>query len=102
MFSAVSLDDSTPSSSRFAVNSSKYSDKSRNQFPDAGMLVSSRRVVARLDEVSSDVSCGKDVEDVLALELQEPVDNPWTSIGTQFSVFHWMFFHFFKCVVFDH
>ena len=39
---------------------------------------------AGLDKVSSDVSCGNDVEDVLALDLEEPVDNPGTTIGTTF------------------
>ena len=89
MFAAVSLGANTPPSSRFSVNSSNHSGKSRNQFPDAGvmslflfvfwvsvgsrdqfpqMLVSSLRVVAGLDDISSDVSCGNDVEDVLALE----------------------------------
>ena len=56
------------------------------------MLVSSLRVVAGLDEVSSDVSCGDDVEDVLALELEEPVDSPRTQIGTNSSVLHWILF----------
>ena len=41
---------------------------------------------AGVDEESSDESCGHDVEDVLALELEEPVDNPGTTIGTEFSV----------------
>ena len=38
----------------------------RNQFRDA------------------DVPCGNDVEDVLALEMEELVDNPGTMIGTWF------------------
>ena len=59
---------------------------SRDWYPDAGMLVSSLRDVAGLDEVS-DVSYGNDVEDVLALELEEPVDEPGTTIGTS-SVLH--------------
>ena len=54
---------------------------------DAEMLVLTLRVVAGLDEKPSDVSCGNDVEDVLALELEEPVDNP---VGTKFSVLHWI------------
>ena len=49
------------------------------------MPVLRRRVIAGLDEESSDVSCGNDAGDVLALELEEPVDNPGTTIGTQFS-----------------
>ena len=54
--------------------------------------VSSFRVVAGLDEVSSDVSCSKDVEDVLAVELEEPVDNHGTTIGMTFSVLHRILF----------
>ena len=41
--------------------------------------------------VPPDVSCINDVEDVLALELEESVDNPGTTIGTKFSVLHWLF-----------
>ena len=41
--------------------------------------------------VPSDVSCSNDVEDVLALELEEPVDNLGTTIGSKFSVLHWLF-----------
>ena len=69
----------------FSVNSSNQSGRSRNRFPDAMMLVSSIRVVAGLDKKSSDVSCGNDVEDVLALELEEPVDNPGTTICAIFG-----------------
>ena len=54
------------------------------------MLVWSLRVVAGLDEESSDVPCGVDVVDALALELEEAVDNPGTTIGTKFSVLHWV------------
>ena len=32
--------------------------------------------------------CSDDVEDVLAVELEEPVDNPGTTIGAKFSVLH--------------
>ena len=39
-----------------------------------------------------DVSSGNDVEDELALELEEPVDNPWTTKGTKFSVLHRIMF----------
>ena len=107
----MSLDANTPSSSRFSVNSSIQSGKSRNQFPgagtmslflcvflvfvglrdrflDAGTLVSSLRSVAGLHEESSDVSCGHDVADVLALELEKPVADPGTTVGTKFSVMH--------------
>ena len=38
--------------------------------------------------VPSGVSCSYDVEDVLALELEESVDDPGTTIGTKFSVLH--------------
>ena len=34
------------------------------------------------------MSCGDDVEDELALEFEEPVDNPKTTLGTTFSVIH--------------
>ena len=50
---------------------------SRNWFLNTGVFVLRRRVIAGLDEESSDVSCGNDVRDVLALELEEPVDDPW-------------------------
>ena len=65
----------------------------RDRFPDAGILVPSLRDFAGRDAVSSDVSCGNDVEDVFALELEEPVDNPGTNIGTKFFVLH-RIFHF--------
>ena len=45
------------------------------------MLVPSRRVIAGLAEETSDVSCGKDVGNALALELEEPVDNPGTRLA---------------------
>ena len=51
------------------------------------MLVLRRRVVAGLHEESSDVPYGNDVEDVLALELEEAVANPGTTIGRMFYVF---------------
>ena len=54
---------------------------SRIWSPNNGKLVLRRRVIAGLDKESSDVSCGNDVGDVLALELEEPVDNPGTTIG---------------------
>ena len=34
------------------------------------------------------------VGDVLALELEEPVDSPGITIGTWFSLLHWMFLTF--------
>ena len=113
VFAGVSLDANTPSSSIFSVNALAHSDKSRNWFPgagtmslflfvllmpvgcrdwfpDAGMLVLSLRVV----EVSSEMSRGNDVEDVLALELEEPVDNLGTTIGSLFSRLHWIILSF--------
>ena len=63
----MSLDAGTSVSSIFSVNFCNHSGRSRNRFPDAGMPVLSLRVVAELDELPSDVSCGNDVEDVLAL-----------------------------------
>ena len=51
---------------------------SRDWLPSGGLVVLRRRVVAGLD----DVSCGNDVGDVLAVELEEPVDNLGTTIGT--------------------
>ena len=89
----MSLDDNTPSK---LLNSSIHSGKPRNRFPDARMLVSC--IVVRFDEVSSDLSCVEDVTDVLELELEEPVDNPGTTIGTKFCVLHWMLSHLgLKC-----
>ena len=109
VLASVSLDaTNTPfSSSECSVNSSNRSGKahnkcscvgtmffffflivlwvsigSRNWFPNTGMLVLRRRVIAGRDEESSDVSFGNDVGDVLALELEEPVDNAGTTIGT--------------------
>ena len=82
VFAGASLDANTPSPSSFSVNSSDHFGKSRSRFPDAGTLVLSLRVVAGLGEESSDVPCGNNVEDVLALELEEPADNPGTEIGT--------------------
>ena len=102
MLEGVSLDADTPSFIRFSVRSSNHSGKSRNQFPGTRSMslfsssdrselsnwsrstspgVLRRRVVARLDVVSS-VSCGNDVEDLFPLKLEEPVDNTWTTIGT--------------------
>ena len=42
--------------------------------------------------IPPDVSCGNDVEDELALELEEPVDNPGATIGTKCSVLHRIIF----------
>ena len=47
-------------------------------------------MVDGLDVVSS-VSCVTDVGDVLAVNLEELVDNPGTTFGAQFSVLHWIF-----------
>ena len=46
------------------------------------MRVLRRRMVARLDEEPSDVSCGNNAGDVPAVELEEPIDNPAKTIGT--------------------
>ena len=56
--------------------------ESRNWFPSGELLVLRSRVDAGLDEQSSVVSCGNDVGDVLAVELEEPVDNRGTTIST--------------------
>ena len=40
--------------------------------------------VAGLAGIAPAVSCSNDVEDELALELEELVDNPGTTIGTKF------------------
>ena len=45
------------------------------------MLVHRRRVIAGLDKESSDVCCSNDVGEILAFELEEPVDNHGTTIG---------------------
>ena len=46
-------------------------------------MLQRRRVVAGVDEGSSLASCGDDVGDILAVKLEEPVDNPGTTtIGT--------------------
>ena len=99
VFASVPLYDGTSLSSRFSVSSSNHSGKSRNRFPDARALslffvfilglgdrcpdfrtlVSSLRFAAGLHEVSSYVSCGNDVEDERALELEEPVANSGTT-----------------------
>ena len=48
------------------------------------------------------MSCGNDVEDELALALEEPVANPGATIGTIFSVLHKMFCHLWLAVFLDH
>ena len=40
-------------------------------------------VVAGLERIPSDVSCGNDVENELALELKVPVDCPGTTTSTK-------------------
>ena len=80
----MSLDADTPSCTRFSVKSSNHPGRSRNRFSCTGLLVLRRGVVAGLDVESSVESCGNDVGDVLVVELEEPVDNPGTTIGTQF------------------
>ena len=98
-----SLDAGTSLSPRCSVNSSNHSGKSRNRFPDAstlslfvglrdrlpdaGTLVLSLHFVAGRDEVPSYVSCGSDMDDELALELEEPVTNPGQQ-SAKLSVLH--------------
>ena len=59
-----------------------HCSESRNWSPSNGLLVLRRRVVAGLDVESSVESCGNDVGDVFAVELEDLMDNPGTSIGT--------------------
>ena len=114
MFTGVSLDAETPFS-RFYVKSSNHCGRSRNNLPctgsvsllfhsdcwesrnwspSTGLLVLRRRVIAGLDVESSDESCGNDVGEKLVVELEEPVDNPGTTIGTSFSVMQCIFCRF--------
>ena len=65
------------------------------RFPDA---CSSLRKLAGLEEVL-EASCGNDVEDELALELD---DNPRTTTSTTFSVLHRILSHPWSVVAFDH
>ena len=39
-------------------------------------------------------SCDNDVGDVRTAEVEEPVDKPGTTIGTQFAVLHSIFLSF--------
>ena len=68
--------------------------ESRNWFHSGGRLVLRRRIVAGRDVESSVEFCGNEFGDVLAVELEEPVDDPGTTIGTKASVLHWMFLSF--------
>ena len=52
--------------------------------------------------VPSGVSCSNDVEDVLALELEESANNPGTTISTHFLCCTEFFCHVRFNVVFDH
>ena len=93
------------------MNSSDNSGKSRNGFPrtlslsfEFGLSVSTGQrdgsprtlsmplVLSLLVDagccVGITASCDKDVGDVGAAELEEPVDRPGTTIGTQFAVLH--------------
>ena len=105
MLAVGSRDAHTLSSSRFSVKSSNFSGtppnrspctgsvslfmilclvsvESRKWFPSTGLRARRRRMVAGLDVQSSAESCGSDVGDVFAVELEDPVDNPETTIGT--------------------
>ena len=70
----------TSVSSRFSVESSSHSGRFCKLFPGAPSL---RREFGGFNEL--DESCGNDVEDELALELD---DNPGTTTGTKFSFLH--------------
>ena len=106
----ASLCTGTLSSTRCSVNSSNRSGRSRNgsprtvslssflcvfsvsvgsgdRSPRAWLLVLSLRVVAGRNEETIE-SCGNDAGDVCVVELEEPIDKPKTTIGTQFSVLH--------------
>ena len=87
----ASLCAGTLSSTRFSVNSSNHSGRSRNKSPRASsvssflslsmLLVLSHRVVAGRN-VETTESCGIDAGDVGVAELEESVDEPGTTIGT--------------------
>ena len=74
---------------------------SRDRFSDGRTLVSALRCFAGLGGIP-DVSCRNDVQDILALELEEPVDTPGTTIGTNFQCCMESFCHFGLTAVFDH
>ena len=76
MAAGVSLDAGTSLSSRFSVNSSGHTGKSRNRFSDAGTLVSSLRFVAGFDEVSSIIRVTRKRCRKRTREREEPVDIP--------------------------
>ena len=104
MLAGKSFDADIPSSTTFSVNSPNRSGKNRKKshctktvssFCFYGGCLKDPATVFPLlacwyfDVVWSSVeSCGSDVGDVLAIELKEPVDNPGTTIGAQFSVLH--------------
>ena len=98
---------------RFFVNSSNHSDTSRNGIPrtlslsffvgfslSAGPRDGSPRTLSMplvlsllVDAgccVGVTASCGKDVGDAGAAELEEPVDRPGTTSGTYFAVLHFI------------
>ena len=100
LLAGLSRDANTPSSTRFSVKSSNHSGKSRNGSPctgsvsfflflvsvesrnwspSTGLLGLRRRIVAGLDVESSVESCSNDV---LAVELEEPIERSGTTIGT--------------------
>ena len=59
----------------------------RHVSPRAWLLILSLRVVSGRN-VETTESCGNDAWNVCVAELEEPVDEPGTTIGTQFSVLH--------------
>ena len=66
--------------------------ESRKWSPSAPLRVLRRRKVAGLGVESYRIeSRVNDVGDVLVVELEEPVDNPGTTIGTLFSLLHCIF-----------
>ena len=77
--------------------------ETRHWSPSARLRFLLLRVVAGLGvEASRIESCGTDVVDVLADELEGRVDRPRTTIGAKFSVLHRIFLPFLQDVVFDH
>ena len=75
MLTGASLD-AEASSTKFSVNSSNHFGRSCDWSPSARLRVLRLRVVAGLGVESSTIeSCDTDVEKVLVVELEGPVDN---------------------------
>ena len=60
----------------------------RSWSPNSRLLVLKLRVIAGYN-VEIPLSCCSDVEE-LVVALDDPMDNPWTTISTLFSVLHWV------------